>query len=553
MYLYRKGIKVFRAPFTAASQMVQFRKENVAAGLVGGASCLVFGEDRVIIGFDWDAGNFLLVEVDECAAKILLNRQSFVDLMLLSGSSIIPPMPEIENDLPSTRVQTARTILTRANYDGHIACQAAKDSAYLEAFEKARSFIRHQINLTTDGTTEISDAANAPNDVHEFAAQRLPPEVLYYMSRGLVGPRVLNWRVTQHILELPPLDGGNTPAYKELIQEKLRPIRAQTLVLFTHLFVRYYVNKEVDLICWFNEKEKRPLGVKELTGPEIGAAPDKWNVEEEALPVVPGANVVEQPLLYAIEALFDDAVARKTVTPREQATPKLEKQGELLANTVWRFLQDRAYINPDHTLSAWGKVLRVSLDRARLDGYLEACGNEAVEAIFLATELLRLDILNSKNMFSYTGTASRGTENDKANTLLISRIACLGEFRHNEIGYTGPLSRHLLAYHQMVAAVRNSLRELLEVHACHMFLSSAVTRTLPNTAITKLAAAFPFESEPDLGLSLLVKSYLDELSNTTAATDISKWFVHARDIKGDLDKAWKMWAAVSSWLLFYDW
>nr|POF14011.1 protein mkt1 [Quercus suber] len=545
MYLHRNGAKVFRAPFSAASQMVQFRKENVAPGVVGGASCMVFGEDRVIIGFDWETGRFSLVELDDCAGKSMLNRQMFADLMLLSGCSIIPPMPELEDDSPQMRVQNARSILSRANYDGHAACLMAKDEHYLETFRKARAFIRYQINFSFDGKLEIGEASSAPTDVHEFAAQRLAPEVLYYMSRGLIGPRVLNWRVTQQILEVPPLDGGNTSAYKDLIQVKLLPIRAQTLALLTRFFVRYYVSKEVDLICWFSENEKKPVGVKDLVG-DIGVAPDKWNVRQSGLPDVPGVSITEQPLLYAIEALVDDAVAKKTVSPREQSAKKLEEQGELLANTVWRFLQDRTYINPDHTLSAWGKVLRASLDRARSNGYLEACGNEAVESIFLATELLRLDVLNSKNMFNYTGTASRGSDTDKANTLLISRIACLGEFHHKEIGYTGPLSRHLLAYHQMAAIVRSSLRDLLEVHACNMFLSSAVNRKLPSTAITKLASAFPLEQEPDLGLSLLVKSYLDELSNTTTTTDISKWFVHASDIQADLDKAWKLWAAVNA-------
>lgn len=197
----------------------------------------------------------------------------------------------------------------------------------------------------------------------------------------------------------------------------------------------------------------------------------------------------------------------------------------------------------------------ISFDRANIDG-LDASTDGTVshstgseEAIFMAFELLRLDVLNSKHMFPtppFSGPPLRGSEVDKAHTLLISRIATLGLFHHDTIGYTGPLSRHLLAYHQMTAAVRSSLRDLLEMHACNMLLSGAVSRDVPPTQLTELGASLPFVREPDLGLALVVKSYLDELSTDAGRrSDITKWFNHATDIHGDLEKAWKMWAAVS--------
>jgi hypothetical protein len=146
----------------------------------------------------------------------------------------------------------------------------------------------------------------------------------------------------------------------------------------------------------------------------------------------------------------------------------------------------------------------------------------------------------------YLGAPMRGTETDKAYTLLVSRIACLGTFHHKEIGFTGPLSRHLLGYHQMTSVVRGSLRDLVEVHALSMAASGVVSRQLSPTDYTTLGAELPFVEEPDLGLSLVVKSFLDELSNEASKrSDISRWFNHAYDIPGDLEKAWNMWGAVS--------
>ena len=167
----------------------------------------------------------------------------------------------------------------------------------------------------------------------------------------------------------------------------------------------------------------------------------------------------------------------------------------------------------------------------------------------MAFELHKLDILSTSQMFpsdKYLGAPMRGSETDKAYTLLLSRIACLGTFHHKEIGFTGPLSRHLLGYHQMISAVRGSLRDLVEVHALSMFMSGAVSREVEPIVYTSVGANLPFVEEPDLGLSLVVKSYLDEASNDpNKRSDIERWFNHAYDIKGDLKKAWMMWGAVS--------
>lgn len=278
----------------------------------------------------------------------------------------------------------------------------------------------------------------------------------------------------------------------------------------------------------------------------------------EALTDAVQIDIRQTPLLFAVTLLSNDAVAKKTVTEEsENAKTVLTSTKELVSNAVLRFLEDRGYINNDHTLSAWGKALKASLNKAKENGYMHAVHSlaEAEEAIFMAFELHRLDVLSTSQMFpasTYLGAPMRGSETDKAFTLLLSRIATLGTFRHREIGFTGPLSRHLLAYQQVTAAVRGSLRDLVEVHALSMLVSNTASRDLSPEDLTAFGCNLPFVREPDLGLSLVVKSYLDELSNEPSKrADITRWFNHAEDISGDLEKAWKMWGAVcSSFKLF---
>jgi len=555
MYLHKAGVFVQTAPYLAAAQVVHLESSGYAEALAGSASCLVFGADKVITSFDWANRRVAWVEAKQCQGKLLLNGDQFNDLMLLSGCSLLPAFPAIDEESPVARVAATRSLLSRSGQDGHAVCLQGKDEEYLNTFRKARFVIKHIASLTEDGTTKLKAADAVPNDIHEFLSQRLPDELYFYLSRGVAGPRVLNWRARMVIFETPPLDGGHSAVYRDLVQEKLRPLRAQALALITRLAHRYYQKTDVELICWFDETDKRQLGIPENPffednneSPEVS----KWHVKDADIQSSGVSEFASSPLLSAIRFLSDDGLAKKTVTPRrDNEDAVLRQPNELLANTTFRFMQDRGYVNNDHTLSAWGKALKASLDVAKKDGYLSSASlaNEAEEALFMAFELLRLDVLNSKTMFQmppYSGQPFRGSETDKANTLLISRIACLGTLTHNQIGYTGPLSRHLLAYHQLTAAVRGALRDLVEMHACNLFLSGAVDRGLDNKQYTDLGANLPFVKEPDLGLSLVVKSYLDELSNEASKrTDISKWFNHAYNIEGDLQKAWKMWAAVS--------
>ena len=68
------------------------------------------------------------------------------------------------------------------------------------------------------------------------------------------------------------------------------------------------------------------------------------------------------------------------------------------------------------------------------------------------------------------------TDIDRRNCMLVSRVACFGKIRHQSKGYSGPLSRHLLAYQSIVSNVHASLRDLVEMNLAAMFLEGLVDR-----------------------------------------------------------------------------
>lgn len=137
---------------------------------------------------------------------------------------------------------------------------------------------------------------------------------------------------------------------------------------------------------------------------------------------------------------------------------------------MWRFLQLRGYVDNKHNLTVWGQCLSHAIRSVNPAHKLE-------EAIFIAIEMLRLGLLNTKPWFSHvSGGPMRGSEEDKTFNMLISRLACIAKLQHKSIGYSGPLSRQLLCYRSLISEVRSTLRNLVEVVLASMLLSGDADR-----------------------------------------------------------------------------
>jgi hypothetical protein len=138
--------------------------------------------------------------------------------------------------------------------------------------------------------------------------------------------------------------------------------------------------------------------------------------------------------------------------------------------------------------------------------------------------------------------------------MLVSRVAGLGELKHRPIGFTGPLSQHLLGYNSIINVVRLTLRDLIEVSSTHMFLTGCCNRLAPD--LSQIAMRLPFLLPNNCALSIAVKSYLDELLSNDAdptavatkkrvlETASTRYFPQSVDFAGDLVKAFGLWDAI---------
>ena len=208
---------------------------------------------------------------------------------MLSGSVFLPTLPQLESSNPRkpTKIKAALDLMNNFGRSGIAVCLHYQDDPqfrqmdYLDRYRRSRLAVKHHVILTKDGKVELFDQGAAPGDSHEFIGQRLPDEVYYYLSKGLIGPRVLNWRTAGEIAQGPPLDNGESADYQRFVSTQIIPLRVTALSALAHHLHRVYIHKDVMLRVWFDRNNTTPLVMRDAADPKPVFA--GWNVKSALL------------------------------------------------------------------------------------------------------------------------------------------------------------------------------------------------------------------------------------------------------------------------------
>lgn len=296
-----------------------------------------------------------------------------------------------------------------------------KQINYVDRYRKARLAVKNHPVYTEDGKIEPLNLSQLPNDAVQYLGQRLPDEVFHYMSKGLISPRILQWRTTCEIYEAPPMDGGESLEYKNLVSSKLIPLRTSAINLLSSILHNWYRHKDLVQRCWFMDSNAKPqeTTIRVERQSETPTLVDTWNVKEATFRDVVAQHQVgclmhplwqdinEQQgcghLGSAILSLEKSDFVANTIAKKD---PKnvLSTTDEILYNSIWRFLALREYVDSGHNLTLWGQILAKVITGLKRKPELE-------EAAVLAVELLRLGLLTADiNMFpAYNGAPMRGS------------------------------------------------------------------------------------------------------------------------------------------------
>lgn len=207
-----------------------------------------------------------------------VNEDQFLDICILVGSDHCPPFP------PTVHEQALKATVDMVKYykTGHAAVSAlsehpaVKSMQYLDQFARTRSMVKYSLILSSEGTVmplpvalpsppnhghghhnHHPTAAEIPQDLHEIFTNRLPDEIFFYLSRGLLGPQALVWLTSGQIMENPPLDNGETNEYKRFVKEVITDgqtgPRATALALISSVSHNFWTNRKVHELFWFDQ------------------------------------------------------------------------------------------------------------------------------------------------------------------------------------------------------------------------------------------------------------------------------------------------------------
>lgn len=273
--------------------------EQYIDAVMGSTELFLFGVDKVVTDFNVNSLKFDWISKSSCDERFKASSDLFRDAQLLLGTSYLPTFPILEqmaatkqvgiSDAISLLNNAGRSVLQLCNFHReHPQLQALQ---YADRYKKAVMTIRHHVVLEKNGVVAPLDFDRAPGDVHEFVGHRLPEELFFYISKGILGPQIPNWLTSEEIdLSLP---GGvlDSEPYRRLVIEQLNPLRTEALKMLAESLNYYYQSRSVKLKTWDGrDTSNLTIEIKD-TAPLISKL-SQWKVRGSLLDPAAGTSGV---------------------------------------------------------------------------------------------------------------------------------------------------------------------------------------------------------------------------------------------------------------------
>ncbi|KAJ7777116.1 XPG I-region protein [Mycena metata] len=571
--LWRMVLRIFRhrnvefivAPYVAWAQLIYLQRhpKQYIHAIYGPTDTLLYpGVDKLITSLDLAAAapTFTFLSKRTILTELTVNEDQFLDVAILVGGAHSPPFP------PTMHEQALKATVDMVKYykSGFAAVSAfaehpaVKGIAYTEHYARVRSMVRYSLILSAEGVVLPlpvavvggpgvgpmggpggnnagaigPTAAEVPVDLHEVFTHRLPDEVFFYLSRGLLGPQALVWLTGGQIVEGPPLDNGETTEYKRFVKEVVTDgqtgPRATALALLSSVAHPFWAARKVAGYFWFETPGPHAQKAVQHNAPQTVQLAERvagWNVSyavvEEELRRQNSSTI---DFALCLGATSSERLAARTkgkpnstagaagAAGAEKSAP-LEKKDEVVANVIWRFLELRGFLLNTHTHSPLARAMYAAIKGAKVNDKFQ-------DPLYLFLELVRAGVMHG-HLWSgraFSGGPSFGTDEEKACMLLVMRVLSIVPLNFKPAPWSAPLSRELLVFNSFVRSLTRALRTLLEVTSLNMLLRNDARRARDD--LLDIALSLPFQTEVNTGFGVLGKVYLDALTHINNRTRV---------------------------------
>lgn len=613
--LRHRNVEFLVAPYLASGQLVSLERhsKSYVHAIYGATEILLFDRvERVITSLNLSESTFQFVSKHAILNELRCNEEQFLDIGLLAGSDLCATFPALQDSSLGAPPQHpgAPPNLRQINelvkqYKGGYPLVAAFEGHptvskinYVDQFCRARTIVKFCLVLSAEegrvlplplatppppisignaphaaangagvgaaaGGTSILTAADVPVDIHEVFSHRLPDEVFLHLSRGLVGAQVLSCLTSGHVIEAPPLDNGETEDYRRYVRETLTETpqspRCVAVALAAAVLNGFWSSRKITGIYYFAPSVDHVIPHDSAATLQLINRVNQWNVSnrfiEEELRRQNSSTI---DIALCLGATTSEQLASRTKTPRvkmpDGSTWALEKKDEIVANTIWRMLELRGFLNHAHLHTPYARALYLGLKNSKLNDKLQ-------EALFVALELLRGGALHA-NYFggkSYSGGPSYGDEVDKRHMLLVMRAVSVLQMGFKPLAWTAPLSRELLVFNGFVKSTTRAMRNLVEMISMSLLLRGDARRKRDD--YIDISLSLPFQADVNTGMGILVKCYLDGLltyrgrpisadqvndadvidAKSSVLLALDDTFANVKHIKHELARSFRFW------------
>lgn len=263
------------------------------------------GLEKLITSLDLTSPSPAFTHVTKRAVlnDLSLTEDQFLDLGILLGFEHSPPFP------PTVHDQALKATVDMIKYykSGHAAVSAfaeqpqVKQMQYTDQYARTRSMIKYSLVLSSEGTViplplaspnpqphghsghhHHPTAADIPVDLHDIFTHRLPDEIYFYLSRGLLGPQALVWLTSYQVIEQPPLDNGETTEYRRFVKEVITDgqtgPRATALALVSSVLNSFWAKRNIIPYFWFEQSPQKPVAHNSQQTVQLAERVAGWHV-----------------------------------------------------------------------------------------------------------------------------------------------------------------------------------------------------------------------------------------------------------------------------------
>ncbi|TPX49988.1 hypothetical protein SeLEV6574_g01139 [Synchytrium endobioticum] len=589
--LAEKNVEFMRAPYFAWAQLAYLQQLSIPdrpwiSAIHSTTEILLYDVDSVITQIDFDRGIFTYVNKQNVLHDLGVYSDQFLDICLIAGFDWVWTFPPLNVQPPEAfQFITAVKFVTQAPGGVYAALAPYKNSPtvikrnYIDEFMRARCAVKYHMVLTETATVEPMNKEAAPGDMDLCIGPRLPDEIYFYMSQGLISPTVLNAITSGYYLEHHPLDNGETNEYRTFLEsEDIVELRAQALGLLTWGLHKQYQSKRVATLHWYDSNTE--YQIPHNYDPPL---PARWINEIDKITGVKKPNVQGiLPLTFSRSSAWVHTEMKRQKTDQadfrfvintvaaldaKQVHNVKEKTApltavEFQATASSRVLELRGLSRDSYSLTPVGQAFKRGLD---VNGRNRPASLH--EELLLCLELVRSKRLNGSNYHpTYQPRAVIEGFSPVVTSYiqLASRVMSLVTVQMDALKYwTGPFDRDLLVFQSFAKLIARNIRCIAE-----MLLMCVVMHELPVKSRenpTVLDEAFncglqllPYAIEPSTALGIIGRSYLEavakhevggkpmDLAKEAARKQVAAQFGgYCKNVEGDLKRGFCLWNSVA--------